>query len=143
MAIKPIKISSDEFTKDYAQKALIRKDVKDALRQNVECFEFDGRSYNYDTLPKNAYLTIRSLFEGDFIRPAERAAKRKLKSENIEYSGLISHQKYFNQCFEIWTKYIDERTHVYCRINFERLDNLASILYEDICKRYRRKYLWM
>lgn len=135
MAIKPInEIPLNTAQQRQSYRDRIREDIRTAIDQKIEKFEFDG-DYNWK------YLAQYAREEADMIwRKTYHDLIMKKKEENglndgHYYSGGLPSFKLKGQYIKISSVKMADRNHVYCQINFgvpeELTDQAIKEMLED------------
>lgn len=106
---------------------MIRKDITDALDNNISKFEFEG-DYNYKYLVNYAREEASRIYQRRFFRPVEIEV-RKVVREMFPNETYICNPGWWkwekdNRMFRIKSLKGEDRTHVYCEIDYSAVENL-------------------
>lgn len=110
---------------------MIRKDINDAVDNNITKFEFEG-DYNYKYLAQYAREEASRIYQSRWFRPTERKVVEALRQ-------MYPTERYF--CIPGWWKWEkdyrvfriktlkgEDRPHVYCEIDYSAVENLYDKL---------------
>ena len=110
---------------------MIRKDINDAVDNNITKFEFEG-DYNYKYLAQYAREEASRIYQSRWFRPTERKVVEALRQ-------MYPIERYFSipgwwkwekdhRVFRIKALKGEGRTHVYCEIDYSAVENLYDKL---------------
>lgn len=138
MAIKSV----DEIPETLQQKresyrAMIRRDINEALDNHITKFEFEG-DYNFKYLGQYAREEADRVFRSRFFYPAAQKIRTALKEKNPEqkyFFGIPSAYDCRGRAIVITTKKGEDRIHVYGYIDWDFLNNLEDWLFKETERR--------
>lgn len=140
MAIKPIDNIPDSPPASPSQRELVRSDVREAYKNHISQFEFEDDRYKYDTLITNARQALKQWFSREIYMLADKKAKTRLKEKIIEPFWTPMAYDYDSKAYSLSKRKLDDRVHVYCTLNFDLLDNLEQIIYDDTYEKYAKNW---
>ena len=113
--------------KRESYREMIRKDINEALDNHITKFEFEG-DYNYKYLSGYARDEAARIFNSRWFRPTECKVVEALRQmyPNEKYFSTPSWWKWNKNCkvFRIKALKGEDRTHVYCEIDYSAVENL-------------------
>lgn len=126
MAIKPIEeipLSLSDKRRSYREQ--IREDIKSAISQKIDKFEFEG-DYNWKYLAQYAREEADMIWRktyGDLIRKKKEAAGL---NDGHYYVGGLPSFKLKGQYIKISSVKMPDRNHVYCSIDYDAPEKLTD-----------------
>ena len=115
-------------------RSMIRNDIQEAIDNRIDKFEFIGE-YNYKYLQTYAKEEAQKWFR-KFARSVEISVIKDFKQKyNTDYCYIDIYQ-YQDKFIKIHKVTKEDRIHVYAEIDFDILDNLSIILFNDAATRF-------
>ena len=109
------------------------EEVEQAIKNKVEHFELINDNYKYNTLAKTAKSAIDRWFMQKIYRPARRSIVEQVIDKIPNYNSFIeSSFEYEKKAIIVSQKRLDDRMHVYCKINLDMINNIEQILFEGM-----------
>ena len=133
MSIKKIdQISESLQDQRVTYREMIKNDIQEALDNHVEQFEFEG-NYNWKYLPQYAREEAQRLFRRKYYMPIIYRVNAELKQKyNVKYIVSPGDWTYRDRFIKVSSRKMEDRVHVYAKIDFAFIDRFADILYEDM-----------
>ena len=121
-----------------SKKQMIRDDIRYALNNHIEKFEFQG-DYNWKYLSQYAREVASRLFANEIFYPIKNEVEKELNGKyERERVFAPPYCRYTKEFITIQSRRLDDRIHVYATINFDYIENLKEILMRDTKKKYEK-----
>lgn len=118
----------------------IEEDIRDAIEQHIETFEFLG-DYNFKYLSQKVKEVAHRFFWSELYYDTAKKVVETLKKEFPDEKYLSARDWTFYKDDFIQVKNFkgEDRIHVYAYLNYKNMDNFYNVLLRDTREFYERK----
>lgn len=136
MAIKKIReipakrsFKKKQNKRKTSQRGYVLRDIQYAIESRISLFEFVGDCYNYDNLKPIADSEFRYKLR-QCVDPILEKIDPKERYLHDKYRNIIKYIE--TDSYNVVTRKLEDRTHVYCELNFDLIDNLENLICHKI-----------